>query len=90
MKKAGADITLNGRLEYHLTSEVMMDVIFRTMAHPSERVDMSLFTAMQVFVQKIQTVLTSIVKCVELCGRQGIAFRGHRDNTSSTVLFRKV
>ena len=79
-KDAVVDMTIHGRLEYDLTSEARMDAFLRTMAHPSERVDMSLSTAMQELVQKNRPVLTTNVKCVELCGRQGIALRDHRDN----------
>ena len=86
-KDAVADMTTHSRLEYHLTSEAKMDAFLRTIEHPSERVDMLLSTAMQERVQKNRAVvLTSIVKCVELCGRQGIALRGHRDDNTSTVL----
>ena len=85
-KDAVADMTTHSRLEYHLTSEAKMDAFLRTMEHPSERIDMSLSTAMQERVQKNRAVITSIVKCLELCGRQGIALRGHRDDNTSTDL----
>ena len=85
-KDAVADMNTHSRLEYHLTSEAKMDAFLRTMEHPSERIDMSLSTAMQERVQKNRAVITSIVKCLELCGRQGIALRGHRDDNTSTDL----
>ena len=85
-KDALADLTIHSRLVYHLTSEVWMDAFVRTMAHANKRVDMSLSSAMQERVQKNRAVLISIVKCVELCGRQGIALRGHRDDSTFTVL----
>ena len=31
-----------------------------------------------------RSVLTSIIKCLEMCGWQGIALRGHRDDSTST------
>ena len=34
--------------------------------------------------QKNRTFLTSILKCVELCGRNGLALRGHRDDATNT------
>jgi len=34
-------------------------------------------------VMRNRQVLTSVIKCLELCGRQGIALRPHRDDTSS-------
>ena len=85
-KDAVIDLTTHSHLEYHLTSEAKMDAFLHTMIYLSKRVDMSLSTAMQERVKTNRAVLTSIVKCVELCGRQGIALRGHRDDNTSTLL----
>lgn len=37
-------------------------------------------------VKQNRAVLASIAKCLELCARQGIAIRGHRNDSSSTAL----
>lgn len=35
-----------------------------------------------------RTFLQSIISCIEFCGRQGIALRGHRDDATLTgILF---
>ena len=34
--------------------------------------------------RKNRTFLTSILKCVELCGRNGLALRGHMDDATNT------
>ena len=88
-KNAVADLTTHSHhLAYHLSSQARMDafVAVRTMTHLQERIDMSLSTAMKERVEKNRAVITSIVKCLELCGRQGIALRGHRDDNTSTDL----
>lgn len=33
-------------------------------------------------VAKNRVFLTSIMKCIEICDRQGISLRGHRDDTN--------
>ena len=35
-------------------------------------------------MQRNRQVLRSILKCLEFCGRQGIALRGHRDDETSS------
>ena len=35
-------------------------------------------------IEKNRTFLTSILKCIESCGRNGLALRGHRDDATVT------
>ena len=44
---------------------------------------MALTDESQKLVTRNRSVLTSIIKCLEMCGRQGIALRGHRDDSTS-------
>lgn len=37
-------------------------------------------------IAKNRIFLTSIIKCIELCGHQGIGLRGHRDDAESEAL----
>ena len=54
-----------------------------TSEHPDKRLDMTMTAAGRARVEKNRRVLIFIVKCLELCGRQGIALRGHRDDSTS-------
>ena len=71
-KDAVVDLTTHSHLVYYLTSEPRMEAFLQMMACPSKQIDMLLYTAMQEEVKKNQAILTSILKCVELCGRQAI------------------
>ena len=51
---------------------------------PDKRLDVIISTSSQEKVVKNRAILTSIIKCVEFCGRNGIALRGHRDDSTST------
>ena len=52
----------------------------------AQHIDLAMTTAEQEHVRRNRAVMTSIVKCLELCGRQGIAVRGHRDDSTSDEL----
>ena len=56
---------------------------FLSSEHPDKRINMTMTVAARVRVEKNRRVLISIVKCLELCGRQGIAL--HDDSTSDEV-----
>ena len=85
-KDALADLRAHGSLHYHLDSKAKMEAFVSSMKNPESRLDLSLTTARQERVEQNMQVLTSIVKCLELCGRQGIALRGHRDDSTSQEL----
>lgn len=63
-----------------------MEAFLQVCADPSKRIDVSLSKRIGERVEKNWKVITSIIKCVELCGRQGIALRGHRDDSTSSTL----
>ena len=48
-----------------------------------QRVDICISTANQKQTHLNRVFLTSIIKCLEFCGRQGIVLRGHRDYSTS-------
>ncbi|XP_062592729.1 52 kDa repressor of the inhibitor of the protein kinase-like [Saccostrea cucullata] len=52
----------------------------QTYKNSSCRIDNILDTKLQIQVAKNRKILTSILKCVEFCGRQGIPLRSHRDD----------
>ena len=80
-KNARADFSKHVNLEYHRDSKSKMDafiqmmatlLVFRTEYHRKWR-------------NEYRAFLTSIIKCIELCGRQGIGLRGHRDDANSNA-----
>ena len=72
-------------LDYHQKSYAKMEAFVKTRNHPEGRLDLSLTTVGQAQLQKNRSILACIIKCLELCGRQGIALRGHEesDDTNS-------
>ena len=74
-KNALADLSAHSILDYHLNSEAKFEAFLSSMAEPKTRVDFSLTAATQELVAMNRAILTSIMKCVELCGRQGLPLR---------------
>lgn len=85
-KDAVSILNVHSGLEYHLHSEAKMNAFCHTMSNSDKRLDMIVNVATQEQVAKNRAILTSIIKCVEFCGRHGIALRGHRDDSTSTDL----
>ena len=85
-KDAVADLKAHSQLQYHIASESKMEAFLQVCADPSKRIDVSLSKRIGERVEKNRKIITSIIKCVELCGRQGIALRGHRDDSTSSTL----
>ena len=69
-------------LHYHL-SEAKMTEFLRLYENPSGRVDQILSCESQRTVARNRHVIISVLKVLEICGREGIALRGHRDDSTS-------
>ena len=82
-KDGKSHFAAHANLHYHQYSEAKLKAFVSTMENPSLRVDLALTNESQQLVTRNRTVLTSIIKCLEYCGRQGIALRGHRDDSTS-------
>ncbi|XP_072172497.1 52 kDa repressor of the inhibitor of the protein kinase-like [Diadema setosum] len=63
-----------------------MNAFYTTMKKPKTRIDHSLAERERLLVEKNRQFLISIIKSIELCGRQGWALRGHRDDSESVAL----
>ena len=68
-------------LQCHLCSEAKLSEFVRVYRTPIHRCNHILTTESQKVVQKYCAVLLSIIRCIELCARQGIALVGHRDDS---------
>ena len=70
----------HGKLDYHLKLLAKMSKFLARYENPSQAIDTLLVSEAQKRMEDNERVLTSLFKVVLLCGRQGIAFRGHRDD----------
>ena len=57
-----------------------MNASVKTYEHPSTRIDASVTDESCKRVQQNRQILSSVLKCLQFCGRQGISLRGHRDD----------
>ncbi|XP_071835292.1 52 kDa repressor of the inhibitor of the protein kinase-like [Apostichopus japonicus] len=76
-KDALADLKKHSVCEYHKTSAALMESFVRTTQNEASRVDLMLNARKMEQIAKNRDVLRSILRCVEYCGRHGIAMRGH-------------
>lgn len=72
--------------EYHINSRSKLTAFKTTFCNSSTRIDVSVDECNTDRIKKNRDILKSILKCIELCGRQGFALRGHRGDDTSTVL----
>ena len=79
-KKLGEDLDAHGRLEYHADSIAKLSHFISVAENPQQRIDATITERSQERVRKNRQVLLSILRCLELAGRQGLALRGHRDD----------
>lgn len=73
-------------LDYHKQSAARMKGFLDARKHPETRVDTRLSQDAAAQLQKNQLILKSIITCIELCGRQGLALRGHHVDSAEALL----
>ena len=74
--------------QYHRDSKAKMEDFLKMMSDPSLIIQSRLSLEIAKQMAKNRIFLTSIIKCIELCGRQGIGLRGHGDDAESEALNR--
>ena len=79
-KDAKKDLETHASLQYHKDSMAKMNAFIHSYENPSQRVDQHFTTHREEVITKNRRFLTSIIKCIEHCGRQGQALRSHRDD----------
>ena len=67
-----SDIRSHSITTSHRTAKARMDAFISTYGKPSSQISFMLSSSEKDIVKKNQEFLTSIIKCVEFCGRQGI------------------
>ena len=76
-----SDRTLaHGKLDYHLASLAKMSAFLDCYSNPSQAIDTVLVSEARKRMEANKKVISSLLKIVLLCGKQGIAFRGHHDD----------
>ena len=70
----------HARVEYHITAMAKMQEFLVCYRNPSQAIDVVLDKAVQKRLEDNQKVVNSLLKVVMLCGKQGLALRGHRDD----------
>jgi len=69
-----------GLLGYHSTAMARMHEYLTRYTHPAAAIDVQCNQKLQLNVENNLKVMESLFKIVLLCGKQGIALRGHRDD----------
>ena len=71
------------QLEYHQDSRTRMAAFIESCKNPVHSVATMLNKAHEEQVSRNAQVIKSLLKCVTFCGKQGISFRGHRDDSTA-------
>ena len=71
------------KLIYHSTALTQADAFRTTMKHPEEAIEGYLSRQAAENVAINRHIIGAMAECVEFCGRQGIALRGHRDDATA-------
>lgn len=85
-KDALFNLRKHATLEYHIRSKMTMDGFLETTRNPSLNLASRMSSKIAEQVASNRKFLVSIIKSIELCGHQGIALRGHRDDSTSEAL----
>ena len=72
---------MNGhsKLEYHLTALSKMSEFLARYENPSQTISTIFYQAAKGRLVENKQVVESLLKVVLLCGKQGLALRGHRE-----------
>lgn len=79
-KDAITDLKRHASSETHLNSIVRLSGFQETYMRPESRIDINTNARGDTLIAKNRQILKSLIKCLEFCGRRGLALRGHRDD----------
>ena len=79
-KDAMTDLKHHASCDYHINSVSRLSAFRVSYLNPGSRIDVNLTSGNDERIAKNRSVLKSLVKCLEFCGRRGMALRGHRDD----------
>lgn len=83
-KDATDELKRHAVCSYHKASAELMRNFAITMDNKASRVDLMLDKKAKEQLERNREALRSILRCLEFCGSQWIAIRGHRDDDTST------
>lgn len=83
-KHAKQDLKMHAKLQYHLNLECRMQWFVDTMQNADRRINVVVYQQNQELIIKNCGYIKSIIKYLEFAARQGIALRGHRDDSTSS------
>ena len=83
-KDATTELKRHAVCSYHKASAELIRNFVVIMDNKAPRVDLMLDKRAKEHLERHREVLRSILGCLEFCGRQGIALRGHWDDDTST------
>ena len=82
-KDATCDLDNHKVLEYHKSSEDRLKAFEENIRNSLKRsIDLMLDERAVKQIQENRQIMSSIIRGIEFCGRQGISLRGHRDDDS--------
>ena len=81
-KDAKSDLKTHSVTDAHVTATAKREAFMQTYQKPQIRIDNVISQHNKGVIEKNRKFLLSILKCVELCGRNGMALRGHRDDST--------
>ena len=79
-------VAKHSNLMYHKRNAAKMSAFLATHNNQKQRIDFSISAVEKERVARNRVYISSILKCLEFCGRQGLALRGHRDDSTSDSL----
>ena len=79
-KDAKSDLRVHSVTDAHVLATAKREAFIETFQKPEAHIDNILTQCTKEVVSRNRKFLTSIIKCIELCGRNGMALRGHRDD----------
>ncbi|VDI71742.1 Hypothetical predicted protein [Mytilus galloprovincialis] len=79
-KDAITDLKRHASSETHLNSIIRLSGFQETYIRPESRIYINSNARDDTLIAKNRQILKSLIKCLEFCGRRGLALRGHRDD----------
>ena len=76
-KDTKSDLKTHSVTDAHVTATTKREAFMQTYQKPQIRIDNVISQHNKGVIEKNRKFLSSILKCVELCGRNGMAVRGH-------------
>ena len=81
-KDAKSDLKAHSVSEAHQLATAKREAFIKTYQKPEVCIDNVMAQCTKEVIEKNRKFLTSIIKCVEWCGRNGLALRGHQDDAT--------